>query len=200
VLTPSTERPVLLLDVMDTLVLDPFHEAIPRFFGLTFAEFMAEKHPTAWVEFEKGELQPEEYAANMFLDRRPVSWSAFEAHVREAYAFLPGIESLLLELRDAGVEMHALSNYPVLYRVLDEAVGLSRFVSLSFVSCETRRRKPDPAAYLQAAATLGRSPDACLFIDDRASNCAAAEAVGMPSIVFRGAPSLRAELVRRGVL
>ena len=45
---------VLLLDVMDTLVKDPFFEHMPRHFGMTFKELLAEKHPTAWLEFERG--------------------------------------------------------------------------------------------------------------------------------------------------
>ena len=46
-------RPVLLFDVMDTLVYEPFHHEMPAFFGLSFDELMAAKHPTAWVEFEQ---------------------------------------------------------------------------------------------------------------------------------------------------
>jgi FMN phosphatase YigB (HAD superfamily) len=39
-----------------------------------------------------------------------------------------------------------------------------------------------------------------LFIDDRESNCAGAQAVGMPSILFRDVASLRNELMTRGIL
>jgi hypothetical protein len=41
-----TQQPVLLLDVMDTIVTDPFFEHMPRFFGMTFKELLAAKHPT----------------------------------------------------------------------------------------------------------------------------------------------------------
>ena len=34
-------RPVLLLDVMDTLVVDPFFHAIPEFFGITLEELLS---------------------------------------------------------------------------------------------------------------------------------------------------------------
>jgi hypothetical protein len=40
------QRPVLLLDVMDTLVTDPFFEHMPRFFNMSFKELLAAKHPT----------------------------------------------------------------------------------------------------------------------------------------------------------
>ena len=45
-------RPILLFDVMGTLVHDPFFEEMPEFFGLSFDELLAVKHPSAWVEFE----------------------------------------------------------------------------------------------------------------------------------------------------
>lgn len=192
--------PALLLDVMDTLVADPFHEAIPGFFGLTLPQLFEQKHPTAWVEFEHGELTLPAYCNRMFADGRPVDHERFVEHIRPAYRLLEGIEPLLGELQERGVEMHALSNYPELYRIMDAEVGLSRWVKPSFVSYLTRVRKPDPEAYLGAARALGRSPAECLFVDDRASNTRAAEAVGMPSIVFTGAPALRQELVARGVL
>ena len=68
------------------------------------------------------------------------------------------------------------------------------------MSCERGVRKPDAEAYLGAARHLGIAPGACLFVDDRPANCAAAEGVGMPAITFRGADDLRARLVERGVL
>jgi len=191
---------VILFDVMDTLVVDPFHEAIPAYFGLTLPELLQHKHPTAWLEFERGELGPEEYAARMFADGRPVDWTAFEAHVRGAYAWVDGMRELVERLAAASVEMHALSNYPVLYRSVDAALGLSRFVELSFVSCITGHRKPEAEAYLHAARSLGRRPADCLFVDDRDSNCRAAEAVGMRAVRFQSAAALAGALEALEVL
>lgn len=196
---PET-RPVLLFDIMDTLVVDPFHEAIPAFFGLSLPELIQNASPGAWVLFERGELLPSEYAERMFADGRSVEWHAFEAHVRAAYRWVEGMEELLTELRGRGIEMHALSNYPVLYRVVDEVVGLSRFVELSFVSCNTRHRKPDPEAFLHASRELGRSPAECLLIDDRPQNCEAARRLGMPAVEFEDAKSLAHELRALGLL
>lgn len=42
----TQQQPVLLLDVMDTLVTDPFFEHMPPFFDMTFKELLAAKHPT----------------------------------------------------------------------------------------------------------------------------------------------------------
>lgn len=192
--------PVLLLDVMGTLVVDPFFEEIPAFFGLDLEQFIAEKHPTAWIDFETGQLDSHGYAARMFRDGRHVDVAALEAHVRLSYRYLDGIEALLEDLAARNVEMHALSNYPRWYRMIDEELALGRFVKWSFVSCRTGYRKPDRAAYSHALEVLGRRPDECLFIDDRAVNCRGAEAVGIPSLLFTDAASLRRGLERATVV
>jgi beta-phosphoglucomutase-like phosphatase (HAD superfamily) len=44
----------------------------------------------------------------------------------DAYEYLEGMQALLQELRSAGVEMHAMSNYPQWYRRVDEKLGLHR--------------------------------------------------------------------------
>ena len=45
---PSRARPeVLLLDVMGTLVYDPFRVEMPAFLGLSFEQLRAQKHPHA---------------------------------------------------------------------------------------------------------------------------------------------------------
>lgn len=193
-------RPIVLCDVMDTLVHEPFHHEMPRFFGLTQAELIAAKHPTAWIEFELGELSEEQFLARFFRDGRAYDRAAFVRTVRAAYRWLPGMEELLGALCARGHAIHVLSNYPEWYRMIEERLALSRYLAWSFVSCATGVRKPDPWAFLGAAAGLGVAPGECLLIDDRAQNCAAARALGMEALHFTSAPELESELARRGLL
>ncbi len=192
--------PVLLLDVMGTLVHDPFFDDMPAFFGMSFEEMLAAKHPDAWVRFELGELSEAEFLPRFFADERAYDHAAFCTHVRGAYRWLEGVEPLLAELRARGVAMHALSNYPVWYRWIEAELGLSRYLEWSFVSTDVGVRKPDPEAYLGAARRLGVTPDRCLFVDDREKNIAAARAVGMDAARFEDAASLRVALAERGAL
>lgn len=67
---------VLLLDVMDTLVYDPFHEEIPGFFGMSLEELFGHKHPDAWIRFERGELDEGEFLASFFADGRAFDHAA----------------------------------------------------------------------------------------------------------------------------
>jgi HAD superfamily hydrolase (TIGR01509 family) len=191
---------VLLLDVMDTLVHDPFHLEIPRFFGMTLRELLPRLRQGAWVDFELDALQEPEFFARFFADGQPVDGEGLRAAVRAGYRLLPGVEPLLDELRERGVPMHALSNYPRWYLLIEDALQLSRWVQWSFVSCRTGLRKPDPAAYRHASQTLGVEPSACVFVDDREPNCAAAREQGMHAVRFTDAAALRTALAHRGVL
>lgn len=191
---------VIFFDVMDTLVYNPFATEEPAFFGVTHAELLRLKHPTSWVEFERGRITEAEYFRRYFADGRPFEQDAFRRCIRAAYRWVPGMEELISDLRLRGIPMHTLSNYPIWYRDIEDKLRVSRYVAWTFVSCRTGVRKPSRGAYFGAAAALGRPLEMCLLIDDNEENCAGAEAVGMPAIPFHGAKGLHGELIRLGLL
>ncbi len=192
------QRPILLFDVMDTLVYNPFNREVPEFFGLSQDQLIQAKDPTAWPEFERGWIDEAEYFRRYFRDRRSFDQDQLRLVIKNAYDWLDGADTLLGQLSRAGFEMHALSNYPVWYRTIEDRLHVSRYLQWTFVSCLTGIRKPASDAFLSAAQTLGRSPDSCLLIDDRVENCDAATAVGMPSIHFVGTSSLSDQLQQLG--
>ena len=196
----ASGRPVLLLDVLGTLVHDPFYVEVPAALSLSFDELVRAKHPTAWVEFELGNLTEEEFLPRFFADGRSFDHAALRRGFAESFRFLDGIEPLLVELERARVRPQLLSNYPVWYRLIEERLNLSRFAEWSFVSCDTRVRKPDAFAILNAAQQLGVLPEECLFVDDLSRNVEAAAQVGMRALRFRDAANLRIDLIRAGVL
>lgn len=190
-----TSRRFLLADVMSTICYDPFHEEIPTFFGMEMDELLDEKDPTAWVEFERGEIDEATFLRRFFEDERPIDSEGLRETVREAYEFVPGMEQLLADLDAAGWEIHAMSNYTTWYELIEGELRLSRFLDWSFVSCKTGVRKPDEAAYRNALEELGARPDECVFVDDRTVNCEAARRVGIEAVCFEGAENLRGRLL-----
>ena len=184
-------KPIILWDVMGTLVHDPFYEEMPEFFDVPFRDLLRSLQPGAWVDFELGNRTEREFLRDFFSDGRPFDHDAFVRTVRNAYRWLPGMETLLAELRAGGHAMHTFSNYPVWYRMIEDRLRLSRFLDWTFVSCLIGLRKPDPAAYSHVLQELGAPADQCVFIDDRASNCDAAAAAGIRSIRFEGVAQLR---------
>jgi len=180
---------------MDTLVRDPFRDVMPSFFGMTLSEMMEQKQPEVWPRFERGELTETQFLSEFFADRRHFDHAGFCAAIRASYEWLDGMQALVAELASRGHAMHALSNYPEWYRWIEERLGLSRYVSWSFMSCRVGLRKPDLAIFQRVIAELGVAAVDCVFIDDRVRNCDAARAAGMRALHFRGkAAELRAEL------
>lgn len=191
---------ILLLDVMDTLVKDPFFTCVPAFFGCELQELLQHKSLTAWKAFEEGLIDEDEYHRTAFHDGRAYDAAAFRQRMVDGYEWLPGVKALLEELREGGVQMHALSNYPRWYELLDEKLGVSDYLEWTFVSCHTGVRKPHPRAYLGPVEHLGCAPEELLFVDDREQNCAGAREVGLHAHRFEDVASLRACLVELRLL
>ncbi|KAL0552026.1 hypothetical protein IC582_011119 [Cucumis melo] len=70
----SRKLPVLLFDIMDTLVRDPFYDDVPAFFRMPMEELLELKDPTVWIEFEKGLIDEAELEKRFFKDERPIDF------------------------------------------------------------------------------------------------------------------------------
>ena len=190
----------LLLDVMGTLVYDPFYVELPRVLGMSFDEMLAAKHPTAWAEFERGERTEQEFLDDFFADGRSWPGERMKECMTRAYRLLDGVEELLDDIVATGRRPRLVSNYPHWYRLVEERTGLSRWADWTFVSCNEAMRKPDEDVYRLLCERLNVPAEACLFVDDSEPNIAAAAAFGMDVVRFENADSLRRDLVERGVL
>jgi len=191
---------VLVFDVMGTIVYEPFVEVLPQALGMSLEALIEQKDPTAWVEFERGDIDEAELQRRFFADRRPYDHTGMKAAMREAYAYLDGMEPLLTSLRDAGHELHLMSNYPEWYRLIEERLALSRYAAWTFVSCHVGLRKPEPEAYRWLAERIDRPLSSLVFVDDREDNCVAARRLGIDAICYAGADALRDALVERELL
>jgi putative hydrolase of the HAD superfamily len=104
--------------------------------------------------------------------------------------------SLVDDLVAAGCGVALLSNAPVeLAEAIERTPWMVRFEPKVF-SCRLGVSKPDPRSYRGALDAMGATPDAVVFVDDRAVNVDAALEVGMRAHRFTDAESLRHVLVR----
>lgn len=108
---------------------------------------------------------------------------------------VPGTADIVSQLKQAGYPLHLLSNistekFPLM---LDMHPVLNLFDSI-ILSGEVGLIKPDPRIFIHTLNQLGRSPEACLFIDDNPANIESARGVGIPSIQFQSAEQLTREL------
>ncbi|KAM4095140.1 hypothetical protein ACJW30_08G007000 [Castanea mollissima] len=158
----NRKLPILLFDIMDTIVRDPFYHDVPAFFGMPMKELLECKHPTAWIEFEKGIIDEVELARKFFKDGRSFDLEGW-------------------------------------YKMIEDKLKISRYLSWTFCSCSSGKRKPDLNFYLEVLNLLKVNPANCIFIDDRLRNVEAAVEVGIIGIHFKNAHLLRQDLSSKGI-
>ncbi|XP_061357420.1 flavin mononucleotide hydrolase 1, chloroplatic isoform X2 [Gastrolobium bilobum] len=197
----NTKRklPILLFDIMDTLVRDPFYQDVPAFFGMSFKELIDCKHPTAWLEFEKGFIDEMELARNFFKDGRDFDLEGLKTCMRSGFSYIEGIEQLLLVLKQHNYEIHAFTNYPIWYQLIEDKLKLSKYLSWTFCSCIHGKRKPDTEYYMEVLSHLKVDPANCIFVDDRQENVEAAIEVGIRGVHFKNVNVLCEELSLMGI-
>ncbi|KAJ0014700.1 hypothetical protein Pint_21319 [Pistacia integerrima] len=176
------------------------------------------KHPTAWLEFEKGLIDEMELARKFFKDGRPFDLEGLKNCMRRGYYYIEGVEELLFDLKQNNYEMHAFTNYPIWYRIIEDKLKISTYLSWTFCSCAIGqlshelvlsyqtmtedvkgKRKPDPDFYLEVVRHLKVDSGDCIFIDDRLKNVEAATEVGIVGLQFKGADFLRRDLSQMGI-
>nr|XP_010912826.1 flavin mononucleotide hydrolase 1, chloroplatic [Elaeis guineensis] len=198
-LTVERKLPVLLFDVMDTIVRDPFYHDIPAFFQMSMKELLDTKHPTVWAEFEKGLIDENDLAKKFFKDGRPFDLEGLKQCMLRGYSYIDGIEELLHSLKQNNYELHAFTNYPIWYKMIEEKLQLSKYLSWTFCSCIIGKRKPASEFYMEVLHHLGVEAASCIFIDDRRANVEAAGNAGMVGLHFRNVDTLKQELSSLGV-
>ena len=139
-------------------------------------------------------------AANL-IDIYEHNWAGFITGVMEETV------AIVRELHTRGVPLYGLTNWPAQVwppqSLMPEQAESYAFLDLFsdvWVSGQHKVRKPDPESYRSALRRFGLAADEAVFVDDSPANVAAAEALGIESIQFRDAPTLRVDLEKVGLL
>jgi HAD superfamily hydrolase (TIGR01509 family) len=187
----------IAFDLMDTVLRDPYREALEAATGLPIDELFRRRSGHAYPAFERGQLSEAEYWA-VFADAGiAVDPAAFHRVRLEGTRWLPGMRELLDDL--AGVVLRATaSNYPLWIDDLATSRLAGRFERV-LASCHLGVRKPEPAFFERLLEELALPASQVLFVDDRQVNVDAARDTGLAAHRFRGAQELRAWLVGHGV-
>jgi 2-haloacid dehalogenase len=116
-------------------------------------------------------------------------------------ALIPGMESLIAQLDEAGVPLFAITNFSAEFFPPFRAKYPALFDCFRqiLVSGDEKLVKPDAAIYRLALSRFGVDARDAVFVDDRADNVAGAEAVGMTGLVFTDADALRRSLRALGL-
>ena len=172
--------------------------------GFDDRDAFEERHAEANDPWEKGTIDFEEYLRQtVFFRERPFTPAQLRAAIEAQSVVLEDTAMpILRELHERGdVQMGQLNNES---RELNdfrlERFGLKQYLSTFFCSGYVGLRKPDPAIFRMALEILQRPAAEVIFIDDREKNAAAATAMGLHGLVYKGAAVLRGELETLGVL
>ncbi len=125
-----------------------------------------------------------------------------ERYARTVPAKLMETWDILYALKDAGVPIHAITNWSAETWVEGCKVHpeLLEVFETTVVSGEIGVIKPSIEIYSRLCERAGIAAEECIFTDDGLHNCVGAKAAGMDAIHFTGAAALRAQLEARGVL
>ena len=121
--------------------------------------------------------------------------------VRRNFGEIPGTRGVITDLRKQGYRLGLLSVHGREWiRHLEEKYRYTHLFDHLFYSCHSGHCKPDPEAFNFATATMGCTPQECLFVDDLECNTNAAAGLGFETHRFTSAEALRADLMSRGLL
>jgi HAD superfamily hydrolase (TIGR01509 family) len=194
---PSVGVGAVAFDVMDTVVHDPFREAIEAATGLPASRFFARRDPGLYPSLECAEIDEPTYWQRIRDAGIDVDPAAFHRVRIEGTRWIEGMPELLDDLQGVVVRATA-TNYPVWIDALAARLLRGRFEHV-VASCHLGVRKPDPGFFTGLLARLGCAPDEVLFVDDREGNVEAARDVGLRAHRFVDVEALRAWLAREGI-
>lgn len=108
---------------------------------------------------------------------------------------------LLLPLKQAGFELHGLSNWSSeKFASVRAKYPFFDLFETILLSGDVKLIKPDPRIFRALLARIARPASECLFIDDSGENIEAARTLGFATIRFESSDQLLRELRQRGLL
>jgi putative hydrolase of the HAD superfamily len=176
--------------------------AVLRHFELD-ADAFEQRHELVNDAWEKGFMTAEQYLLQtVFYQPRPFTPAAFLEEMKQQSVLLPhGALRILQELAASDeLELAILNNEARElndYRI--ESFQFGRYFDVFLSSCYLGLRKPDPRIFDLALDVLQRDPEEVVFIDDRAHNCEAAQALGIHAIRYQDEAQCVQALERLGL-
>ena len=194
---------LILFDMMDTLVREPYPSALDRLFKNQEQKelFFSSKSRQAAHAFERGEISEAEFFRNFYdpdLELEKLKKLPKAAKVKKALLarmhYMSGMAEILEGLqKQTQVRTGIASNYSEWYEnILDQLPKLKNCDYL-FFSCEMGVRKPQRQYYEMIQQALLKEnglisePSQILFIDDRQVNIEGARSLSWQSHLMRNA-------------
>ena len=193
-----------MFDLSEVLISGLFgvEKELSPILGLPSAEILSQLGGQRLRRLCRGELTEEEYLDDIRKSEGwPTSNEQLQAAIRRNFHnIVEGMVGLAQEL-SLTYELVLFSDHAREW--IDYIQTIHPFMSLFGIrvySFETGFLKDEPSCFPSALATIGATPDKCVFIDDSYENVAQAQNAGIHGIQFVECPELRIELSIRGML
>lgn len=151
-----------------------------------FAFVRSEPMPHFWEEYDRGTSTLAE-VTDTLCEMHACPRTKCEEFLRRSIEMQEPVkptEALIHDLKAAGYKLYVLSNMSREFIAFLRRFPVYRLFDGEVVSCEERTVKPEPRIYEILLERYGLNPAETLFIDDRRSNIAAAEALGICGKLF----------------
>jgi putative hydrolase of the HAD superfamily len=160
------------------------------------------RHELSFPALDSGLISLNEYLdRTLFYKERPFTREDFTKFMYAQSREYPEARAVLDRIARANKFLvAAINNEPRElngYRI--QKFDLRRDFALFFSSCYVRSRKPEELIYRIALEVTRRSPEQCIFIDDRPLNLENPRRLGMNPIHYQNPPQLLSELQKYGV-
>ena len=195
----------IFFDIGGVLLTDGWgHEsrrAAAEKFGLDWDEY-SDRHEKVAHAIEINRMTLERYLDRaIFYRPRPFTRQEFRDFIFAQSQPEPDSLRVAEELATSGKFFLATLNNEIMelnvYRI--ERFGLRRYFPVFFSSCFLGLRKPDEAIYHMVLQMTQRTPEECIFIDDREVNLECPRELGIKTILFKDAAQLRTEILSHGL-
>ena len=175
--------------------------AAVRHFGLDAAE-LEDRHVESIAILEQGRMTLDEYLrCAVFYRPRPFTAEQFKAYMlAQSTPFPESIDMVRGLVRTGRYRLMTINNESAeLNQHRLDQFGLRELVLAFFSSCWVGILKPAQRIYQVALAMSQADPEQSVFIDDRERNLEPARSLGMQTIRFTDAATLRQDLAGLGV-
>lgn len=156
----------------------------------------------AWNEFDRGGSEEEELIEafvkndpDIEKEIRQICENIHDMLRKREYA-IPWIK----ELKEMGYKVYYLSNFSKkAERECAHTIDFIPYMDGGILSYQVKMVKPNPEIYKLLIKRFRLTPEECVFMDDRADNCCAAENLGIHAILFKTKEDAIEELKKLGV-
>jgi putative hydrolase of the HAD superfamily len=187
---------VLLAQALPQRVTD---EASARY----WAAQIFQSYQGDWGDFDDGKVSVPELVARISARTglTPEEVLAVVNAVPGELAPMADSVAILSALREAGHRLFFLSNMPEPYaQHLERSHSFLSWFEAGVFSARVGCRKPAARMFELAFARFGIAPGEAIFIDDHPANIAAAQALGLPALLFTTPEQLALDLAQQGWL